>query len=69
MNFCVIAATLSLGFNVALASTASDIAATESQRAPDNAAGSGKLRRGGGATTTNLQGTRLTASHKRMRSA
>lgn len=60
MNFGVIAATLSLGLTVALGCTASDTAATESQRAqasPDAA---------GGATTNNLRGIGLTASHKRI---
>lgn len=60
MNFGVIAATLSLGLTVALGCTASDTAATESQRAqasPDAA---------GGATTNNLRGIDLTASHKRI---
>ncbi|MGE5771128.1 MAG: hypothetical protein ACM3Z4_03640 [Hyphomicrobiales bacterium] len=56
----MIAATLSLGLTVALGCTASDTAATESQRAqasPDAA---------GGATTNNLRGIGLTASHKRI---
>ena len=67
MNFGVIAATLSLGLTVALASTASDSAATESQWAPETRlaqASPGAAR--GGATTNNLQGIGLTASHKRI---
>ena len=67
MNFGVIAATLSLGLTVALASTASDSSATESQWAPETRlaqASSGTA--SGGATTNNLQGIGLTASHKRI---
>ena len=63
MNFGVITTTLSLGLTVALASTASDLAATESQWAPEmrlaQASPNAK-------TTNNLQGTGLTASHKRI---
>ena len=66
MNFGVIAATLSLGLTVALASTASDFVC-DGKCGPLNAAGSGELRgTSGGATTNNLQGIGLTASHKRI---
>ena len=67
MNFGVITATLSLGLTVALASTASDSSATESQWAPETRlaqASSGTA--SGGETTNNLQGIGLTASHKRI---
>ena len=64
MNFGVIAVTLSLELSIALACNASDMTALERQRAytrlaqasPDAA----------GATTNNLQGIGLTASHKRI---
>lgn len=65
MNFGVIAVTLSLELSIALACNASDTTASERQRAlytwlaqasPDAA----------GATTNNLQGIGLTASHKRI---
>ena len=67
MNFGVIATTLSLGLTVALASTASDSAATESQWAPETRlAQASPGAASGGATTNNLQGIGLTASHKRI---
>ena len=63
MNFGVIAATLSLELSIALAFNASDTTASErtpytrlAQASPDAA----------GATTNNLQGIGLTASHKRI---
>ena len=62
MNFGVIAVTLSLELSIALACNASDTTASERQRtrlaqaSPDAA----------GATTDNLQGIGLTASHKRI---
>lgn len=62
MNFGVIAVTLSLELSIALACNASDTTASERQRtrlaqaSPDAA----------GATTNNLQGIGLTASHKRI---
>jgi hypothetical protein len=65
MNFGVIAATLSLGLTVALGSTASDTAATESQRASGTLA-QASPDAASGASTTNLQGIGLTASHKQI---
>lgn len=62
MNFGVIAVTLSLELSIALACNASDTTASETpytrlaQASPDAA----------GATTNNLQGIGLTASHKRI---
>ena len=62
MNFGVIAVMLSLELSIALACNASDTTASERQRtrlaqaSPDAA----------GATTDNLQGIGLTASHKRI---
>ena len=62
MNFGVIAVTLSLELSIALACNASDTTTSERQRtrlaqaSPDAA----------GATTNNLQGIGLTASHKRI---
>lgn len=62
MNFGVIAVMLSLELSIALACNASDTTASERQRtrlaqaSPDAA----------GATTNNLQGIGLTASHKRI---
>jgi hypothetical protein len=65
MNFAMIAVTLSLEISIALACNASDATASERQRAlytrlaqasPDAA----------GATTNDLQGIGLTASHKRI---
>ena len=66
MNFGVIAATLSLGLTVALAPAASDTAAPESQRAPDTRLAQANPGAAGSATTNNLQGIGLTASHKRI---
>ena len=66
MNFGVIAVTLSLGLTVALAFVASDMAASESQRAPDTRLAQASPDAAGSATTNNLQGIGLTASHKRI---
>jgi hypothetical protein len=66
MKFGVIAATLSLGLTVEFTSAASDMAAIESQRAPDTRLTQASPDAAGGATTTNLQGIGLTASHKRI---
>jgi hypothetical protein len=66
MNFGVIAASLSLSLTVALAFAASDTAATESQRAPDTRLAQTSPDAARGATTNNLQGIGLTASHKRI---
>jgi hypothetical protein len=65
MNFGVIAATLSLGLTVALGSTASDTAATESQPASGTLA-QASPDAASGASATNLQGIGLTASHKQI---
>ena len=64
MNFGVIAVTLSLGLTGALAFAASDMAASESQRAPDTRLAQASPDAAGSATTNNLQGIGLTASHK-----
>src|SRR5450756_1236172 len=66
MKFGVIAVTLSLGLTVALAFAASDMAASESQRAPDTRLAQASPDAAGSATTNNLQGIGLTASHKRI---
>lgn len=66
MNFGLIAVTLSLGLTVALAFAASDMAASESQRAPDTRLAQASPDAAGSATTNNLQGIGLTASHKRI---
>ena len=66
MKFGVIAVTLSLGLTVALAFAASDMAASESQRAPDTRLAQASPDTAGSATTNNLQGIGLTASHKRI---
>ena len=66
MNFGVIAVTLSLGLTVALAFAASEMAASESQRAPDTRLAQASPDAAGSATTNNLQGIGLTASHKRI---
>jgi hypothetical protein len=65
MNFGVIAVTLSLGLTVALGSTTSDTAATASQRAPGTLA-QVSPDAASRASTTNLQGIGLTASHKQI---
>jgi hypothetical protein len=65
MNFSVIAATLSLGLTVTFAFAASDTATSESQRVP-NTRLSQATPDAGSATTNNLQGIGLTASHKRI---
>jgi hypothetical protein len=66
MNFYVIAATLSVGLTVPLTCAASDTAAAESQRALDTRLVQANSDAAGSATTTNLQGIGLTASHKRI---
>jgi hypothetical protein len=66
MKFGVIAVTLSLGLTVALAFAASDMAASESQRAPDTRLAQASPDAAGSAITNNLQGIGLTASHKRI---
>jgi hypothetical protein len=66
MKFGVIAVTLSLGLTVALAFAASDMTASESQRAPDTRLAQASPDAAGSATTNNLQGIGLTASHKRI---
>jgi hypothetical protein len=66
MNLGVIAATLSLGLTVAPTSIASNTAATESKRAPDTRLAQATPDTAGSATTNNLQGIGLTASHKRI---
>jgi hypothetical protein len=65
MSFGVIVTTLSLGLTAALASTTSDTAATESQRALGTLA-QARPDAASGASTTNLQGTGLTPSHKQI---
>src|SRR4029453_1280980 len=65
MNFGVIATTVLLGLTVVLAPAASDTAASASQRTPNTRlaqASQDAVR----ATTNNLQGIGLTASHKRI---
>jgi len=66
MNFGVISTTVLLGLTVALACAASDTPATESLWAPDTRLAQASPDAAGGATTTNLQGIGLTASHKRI---
>ena len=66
MKFGVIAVTLSLGLTGALAFAASDMATSESQRAPDTRLAQASPDAAGSATTNNLQGIGLTASHKRI---
>ena len=66
MDFGMIAVTLSLGLTVALAFDASDTAASESQRAPDTRLAQAAPDAAGSATTNNLQGIGLTASHRRL---
>ena len=66
MNFGVIAASLSLGLTVTFAFAASDTATSQSQRAPDTGLAQATPDAAGSATTNNLQGIGLTASHKRI---
>jgi hypothetical protein len=66
MNFGVIAATLSLSMTVALACKGSETAATENQWATYTRLVQASPDAAGGASTTNLQGTGLTASHKQI---
>ena len=65
MNFGVIAVTLSLELSIALAFNASDTTASERQRAPYTRLAQASPD-AAGATTNNLQGIGLTASHKRI---
>ena len=65
MNFGVIAVTLSLELSIALAFNASDTTVSERQRAPYKRLAQASPD-AAGATTNNLQGIGLTASHKRI---
>lgn len=65
MNFGVIAVTLSLELSIALACNASDTTASERQWAPYTRLAQASPD-AAGATTNNLQGIGLTASHKRI---
>ena len=65
MNFGVIAVMLSLELSIALACNASDTTASERQRAPYTRLAQASPD-AAGATTNNLQGIGLTASHKRI---
>ena len=65
MNFGVIAVTLSLELSIALAFNASDTTASERQRVPYTRLAQASPD-AAGATTNNLQGIGLTASHKRI---
>ena len=66
MNFSVIAVTLSFGLTIALVLSASDTVASDKQRTPDIRLVQANPDAAGGANTTNLQGTGLTASHKQI---
>jgi hypothetical protein len=65
MNFGVIATTVLLGLTIVLAPAALDTAASESQRTPNTRLAQAS-QDAAGATTNNLQGIGLTASHKRI---
>jgi hypothetical protein len=65
MNFGVIATTLLVGLTIVLAATASDTTASESQRTPNTRLAQAS-QDAAGASTNNLQGIGLTASHKRI---
>ena len=65
MNFGVIAVMLSLELSIALACNASDTDSSERQRAPYTRLAQASPD-AAGATTNNLQGIGLTASHKRI---
>ena len=65
MNFGVIAVTLSLELSIALACNASDTIASERQRGPYTRLAQASPD-AAGATTNNLQGIGLTASHKQI---
>ena len=65
MKFGVIAVTLSLELSIAPACNASDTTASERQRAPYVRLAQASPD-AAGATTNNLQGIGLTASHKRI---
>ena len=64
MSFGVITATLCL--TIALVPAASDTDVPESQRPPDTRLAQARPGAAGSATTDNLQGIGLTASHKRI---
>ena len=66
MNVGVIVATLSFGLTIELAPVASDTTAADSQRAPETRLVQASPGTAVGATTNNLQGIGLTASHKRI---
>ena len=66
MNFGLLAVPLSLGLTIALVLAASDTVASENRRAPDIRLVQASPDAAGGASTTNLQGTGLTASHKQI---
>jgi len=66
MTFGVVAATLSFGLTIALVPAASDTAQSDNQRAPDTRLAQASPDAAGGASTTNLQGTGLTGSHKQI---
>jgi hypothetical protein len=66
MNFVVIAATLFFSLITALVPAASDTVASENQRAPDTRLVQANPGAAGGASTPNLQGKGLTASHKQI---
>ena len=66
MSFGVITATLSIGLTIALAPAASNTDVPESQRPPDTRLAQASPDAAGSATTDNLQGIGLTASHKRI---
>jgi hypothetical protein len=61
-----VAATLSFGLTIALVPAASDTAQSDSQRAPDTRLAQASPDAASGASTTNLQGIGLTASHKQI---
>jgi hypothetical protein len=66
MSVGLITATLSLGLTIALTPAASDTDVPESQRPPDTRLAQASPDAAGSATTDNLQGIGLTASHKRI---
>jgi hypothetical protein len=66
MNFSVSAVTLSFGLTIVLVLSASDTVASDKQRTPDIRLVQANPDAAGGANTTNLRGTGLTASHKQI---
>ena len=66
MNFGLLAVPLSFGLTIALVLAASETVASENQRAPDTRLVQASPDAAGGASTTNLQGTGLTAPHKQI---